>query len=128
MLRIKFPSHRNHFQSPVHARFLTFAHLRFSILNILTFLILIVGKSFFSETLSKFNRKTIVPLCVIQIPLKMIAVLCIMTYIDSSWISENIYSLDCLRSCQFPLIHSEQKPSEVFAKEVDSATYLKKCQ
>ena len=28
----------------------------------------IVGKSFFSETLSKFNRKTIPPLCFIHIP------------------------------------------------------------
>ena len=34
----------------------------------------IVGKSFFSETLSKFNIKTIAPLCVIHIPLKMLAV------------------------------------------------------
>ena len=30
-----------------------------------------VGKSFFSESLSKFNVKTIAPLCVIHIPLKM---------------------------------------------------------
>ena len=28
----------------------------------------IVGKSFFSEILSKFNIKTIAPLCIIQIP------------------------------------------------------------
>ena len=34
----------------------------------------IVGKSFFSETLSKFNIKTIAPLCVIHIPLKILAV------------------------------------------------------
>ena len=34
----------------------------------------IVGKSFFSETLSKFNIKTIEPLCVIHIPEKMLAV------------------------------------------------------
>ena len=34
----------------------------------------IVGKSFFSEMLSKFNIKTIAPLCVIHIPLKMLAV------------------------------------------------------
>ena len=34
----------------------------------------IVGKSFFSETLSKFNIKTIAPLCVIHIPQKMLAV------------------------------------------------------
>ena len=34
----------------------------------------IVGKSFFSEILSKFNIKTIAPLCVIHIPWKMLAV------------------------------------------------------
>ena len=34
----------------------------------------IVGKSFFSETLSKFDIKTIAPLCVILIPEKMLAV------------------------------------------------------
>ena len=34
----------------------------------------IVGKSFFSKTLSKFNIKTIAPLCVIHIPYKMLAV------------------------------------------------------
>ena len=34
----------------------------------------IVGKSFFSEILSKFNIKTIAPLCVIHIPYKMLAV------------------------------------------------------
>ena len=75
MLRIEFPSQRNHFQSPVHARFLTFAHFRFSILNILTFWIFIVGQSFFGESLSKLNIKTIAPLCVIHIPQKMLAVL-----------------------------------------------------
>ena len=32
----------------------------------------IVGKSFFSEILSKFNIKTIAPLCIIQIPSKML--------------------------------------------------------
>ena len=31
----------------------------------------IVGKSFFSENLSKFNIKTIAPLCVIHIPSKI---------------------------------------------------------
>ena len=31
------------------------------------------GKSFFGKTLSKFNIKTIAPLCVIHIPLKMLA-------------------------------------------------------
>ena len=55
MLRIEFPSQQDHFQSPVHDSFLTFAHFWFSILNILTFWIFIVGKSFFSETLSKLN-------------------------------------------------------------------------
>ena len=34
----------------------------------------VVGKSFFSEILSKFNIKTIAPLCIIQIPLEMLAV------------------------------------------------------
>ena len=71
MLRIEFPSRRNHFQSPVHARFLTFANFWFSIFNILTFKIFIVGKSFFSKTLSKIKIKTIAPICVIHIPEKM---------------------------------------------------------
>ena len=34
----------------------------------------IVGKSFFSKILSTFNIKTIAPLCLIHIPLKMLAV------------------------------------------------------
>ena len=34
----------------------------------------IVGKSFFRETLSKFNIKTIPTLCFIHIPKKMLAV------------------------------------------------------
>ena len=34
----------------------------------------IVGKSFFSETLSKLNIKTVAPICFIHIPLKLLAV------------------------------------------------------
>ena len=34
----------------------------------------IVGSSFFSETLSKSNIKTIAPICLIHIPKKMLAV------------------------------------------------------
>ena len=34
---------------------------------------LIVGKSFFSEILSKFNIKSVAPLCFIQIPKIMLA-------------------------------------------------------
>ena len=60
----------------MHGRFLTFAYFRFSILNILTFQMFTVGKSFFSKILSKFNIQTIAPLCFIHIPQKMLAAYC----------------------------------------------------